>query len=1108
MKKKKTRRAKGKPKVNSLTIYTLNIRGFFSKMDSLSEILQNLNPDVVVINELKTKNTGKIKNFFKERGYEPLIQPKSGMLIACLQKFPIVNVTSSSSPLIMTGFLRDLNIRIIAVYGPQESVSKEDREDFYDELQAEILTSEYSGHDYIVTGDFNAKIDLKDSKLVHKSSNGEMLCQIIQEKALEVLNFHPTCQGYITRVEEVDGVLVKSVLDYCITNKKLSSKLKSIIVDEERILAPFHVKNKKKPEAVQYSDHNPLIIELGVTFQEARRDRTNRRNEETGWKLTSDGLSQFRKLTSDNNTPSLQSVSNYTDLKVEITKLMDLCFKHKGKERRRKPMDEERVTDKNLKSVLKKLLPMLKQGKTEKQIAQNYIKDLKEIQKTSVQKLKSARICTTIKELHDEGGKFSVSNFWKLRKSINSSNVEEKTSIITPDGIEVFNSEGIINEYRKEFKNRLSHRKIDPVLQEYEELTERLLQLRLTVECVKVNEPDFTFGEVESVVKVTKKGTSCGPDLIPPDVFADAGSDLIEAITRVFNHIKNNAKTPDEWIPMLIKTLFKNKGSRKVLKYHRGIFLTCILSKILERLLLKRIEPYTDKIHLLQSGSRRKRSIREVTFILNGLIDHALYLNITLYLTSYDFATCFDSLWLDDSLLSLWDLGIQNTVLSLIYELNKKAEISVKTPFGTAESFMSPKIVKQGTVCGPKLCCASTAEICNEDNEGGASVGSMSLLSSLYVDDCNRINTDINDTVVNHNKFLFFSKRKRQPFNAEKCVILMVNKQRHDSCPTLEIEDHTLNEVTETKIVGDIYNRKGNKDALVAGRISDMKGVVASMFATCSEVTCGIDYMHVMLLLYKTVYVPSMLTNADAWSNLSPKNFEDLERAQRKCLKRILKTASSTPNSILYLEMGILPMKFEIHIKQLIFLHQILSLADDDPVKLMYQQQHEYPYEKNWATNNRELRIFYELPTDDNDIAVLSKGQWSGRVKKVVRCYAHEMLLRECHDKKKTQNISFPDHFTTQQYLTSYSPKVALTIFKIRARSTNCLTNRGSHEKCRLCGTEEETQEHVINCECVREGGRIMSLQTVQDFDVECNGSEDVVEIATRFLKFEKAIIS
>ena len=83
---------------------------------------------------------------------------------------------------------------------------------------------------------------------------------------------------------------------------------------------------------------------------------------------------------------------------------------------------------------------------------------------------------------------------------------------------------------------------------------------------------------------------------------------------------------------------------------------------------------------------------------------------------------------------------------------------------------------------------------------------------------------------------------------------------------------------------------------------------------------------------------------------------------------------------------------------------------------------------------------------------------------------------------------------------------MAQTIFKVRARSTNCLTNRGSHENCRLCGTEEETQEHVLNCQMIRDDGRILSLRTIQDFDVGWNESEDVVEIATRFLKFEKAI--
>jgi hypothetical protein len=313
--------------------------------------------------------------------------------------------------------------------------------------------------------------------------------------------------------------------------------------------------------------------------------------------------------------------------------------------------------------------------------------------------------------------------------------------------------------------------------------------------------------------------------------------------------------------------------------------------------------------------------------------------------------------------------------------------------------------VKQGTVCGPKLCCASTAEICDEDNEGGASVGTMSLLSSLYVDDCNRINTDINDTVVNHNKFLFFSKRKRQPFNAEKCVILMVNKQTHDSCPTLEVQGHTMKEVTETKIVGDIFNRKGNKDALVAARTINIKGVVNNMFGTCSEVTCGIDYMNVMLLLYKSVFVPSLLTNADAWSNLSSKNIEDLEIAQRKCMKRILKSASSTPSAITYLDMGILPIRYEVHIKQLVFLYQVLSLSDDDPVLRMYRQQLQYPFARNWATNILELRKRYNLPFEDTEIVFLTHGEWVGMVKRTVWLYAHNALRQESKKKTKTQNI-------------------------------------------------------------------------------------------------------
>ena len=59
------------------------------------------------------------------------------------------------------------------------------------------------------------------------------------------------------------------------------------------------------------------------------------------------------------------------------------------------------------------------------------------------------------------------------------------------------------------------------------------------MECIKRNEPGFTFEEVEMVFKRFKNGKSCGPDFHPPDILKNAGQKLISAATRVFNNIKN-----------------------------------------------------------------------------------------------------------------------------------------------------------------------------------------------------------------------------------------------------------------------------------------------------------------------------------------------------------------------------------------------------------------------------------------------------------------------------------------------------------------------------------------------------------------------------------------
>ena len=61
----------------------------------------------------------------------------------------------------------------------------------------------------------------------------------------------------------------------------------------------------------------------------------------------------------------------------------------------------------------------------------------------------------------------------------------------------------------------------------------------------------------------------------------------------------------------------------------------------------------------------------------------------TLYITAYDFEQAFDSLWLQDCILSLHALGVPEYILKLIYNLNREAEITVKTPYGLTHTLHS-----------------------------------------------------------------------------------------------------------------------------------------------------------------------------------------------------------------------------------------------------------------------------------------------------------------------------------------------------------------------------------------------------------------------------------
>ena len=207
------------------------------------------------------------------------------------------------------------------------------------------------------------------------------------------------------------------------------------------------------------------------------------------------------------------------------------------------------------------------------------------------------------------------------------------------------------------------------------------------------------------------------------------------------NTIKASKNLLSGWNKVWIRTLKKKKGTFRKLDNYRGIFIVPILSIIFEKLLKNRIpDTLQQNISKFQNGGMKGKGVVDNLFILRGIINHANYLGKELCITFYDIEKCFDSLRLEDCMNSLWDLGVKDNVLCLIYLMNIKATVTIKTPFGDTDPLFLSNFVKQRTVLGPVLNNCSLNKLSTDSI--GYNFSYVKIKSVEFVDDLADPNRD------------------------------------------------------------------------------------------------------------------------------------------------------------------------------------------------------------------------------------------------------------------------------------------------------------------------------------------------------------------------------
>ena len=163
------------------------------------------------------------------------------------------------------------------------------------------------------------------------------------------------------------------------------------------------------------------------------------------------------------------------------------------------------------------------------------------------------------------------------------------------------------------------------------------------------------------------------------------------------------SKKPAQWSKCDIDPIPKSGNLEKVGNY-RGISLSAVIAKIINKMLLNRIQPYIDPLlRPNQNGFKSGRSTMAHILALRRLIEGIKSYDLKSVIIFVDFKKAFDSIDRGKMLKMLAAYGIPSIITNAIALFYENTEARIITIDGETEFFKISKGVLQGDTLAPFL---------------------------------------------------------------------------------------------------------------------------------------------------------------------------------------------------------------------------------------------------------------------------------------------------------------------------------------------------------------------------------------------------------------------
>ena len=273
----------------------------------------------------------------------------------------------------------------------------------------------------------------------------------------------------------------------------------------------------------------------------------------------------------------------------------------------------------------------------------------------------------------------------------------------------------------------------------------------------------------------------------------------------------------------------------------------------------------------------------------------------------------------------------------------------------------------------------------------------------------------------------------------------------------------------EQRYLGDLISSDGSHLKNIQDRRNKGYGIINQIKQILESTYFGKYYFQVAMVLRESLFLSSVLLNSEAWVNYTEKDVRILEQCDEILLSTILECDGKSSNAFKYLELGIIPIRFEIMKRKLMFLQYILKQEKKSMVYRIFKAMEDKPIKNDFVYTCKKYLEILKIRTNFEDIGKMSKFTLKQILREKTKSEAFVYLKSQQIVQEKIKNIIYKE-LKMQDYLFEgdRNLQVSKAIYKARGQILDIKMHKKwkyDDLECEGCHKNFETGEEILQCE-------------------------------------------